>query len=151
MPTDFVIITARWPEHREALHRVRHLVFVQEQGVPEVLEWDDRDSHCHHALAQSGTGVAIGTGRLLPEGRIGRMAVLPAWRGRGVGRALLQHLMTLAQQQGMDTLTLHAQSQTLDFYRKAGFKTSGGVFLEAGIPHQGMSLHLPIAETSHTI
>ena len=75
------------------LRRVRETVFVQEQGVPLALEWDELDPLCHHVVARDARGEAIGTGRLTPKRTIGRMAVLRDWRGRGVGDALLRELL----------------------------------------------------------
>jgi len=113
-------------------------VFVQEQGVPVELEWDELDPHCHHVLARDAEGVAIGTGRLTPEHRIGRMAVLPEWRGRGVGDALLDALIQLARAQGWQDIGLHAQASAITFYARHGFLPQGARFTEAGIEHQTM-------------
>jgi len=117
-------------------------VFVEEQGVARELEWDDKDANCDHAVAFDGNGRAIGTARLLPDARIGRMAVLKEWRGLGVGAALLRAMLARARDKGMTEVTLHAQQQASDFYRRFGFREQGGEFQEAGIPHVEMRLHL---------
>ena len=83
-----------WHDACDRLRAIRTSVFVQEQHVPEELEWDGLDEHCLHVLAEAAAGDAIGTGRLLPDGHIGRMAVVAAWRGRGVGGMLLAELIT---------------------------------------------------------
>jgi predicted GNAT family N-acyltransferase len=85
---------------------------------------------------------AIGTGRLLPDGHIGRMAVLKAWRGQGAGRALLRALVEEARRRGDREVVLSAQIHALGFYRAAGFAPEGPVYEEAGIPHQSMRLEL---------
>lgn len=132
-----------WHAHRAELHAIRRAVFVDEQRVPEELEWDDADADCRHVLAYSPEGAAaIGTGRLLPDGHIGRMAVLKAWRGRGVGSAILVFLIGLARDKGFRVLRLHAQTHALGFYEKYGFVATGDEFMEAGIPHRAMVLHL---------
>lgn len=136
---------ARWPEDRAAIRSVRHRVFVVEQGVPESLEWDGRDGEALHLLALDGAGEAVGTARLLPEGRIGRMAVLPGHRGRGIGGRLLQTLLEEARRRGLDRLELHAQCQVVDFYRRYGFLPIGEEYLEAGIPHRRM-VQRPVQE-----
>lgn len=120
------------------LREVRERVFVQEQGVPVELELDALDPACHHVLARDADGVAIGTGRLTPEHRIGRMAVLPEWRGRGVGDALLAALIDLARGQGWHDLSLHAQASAIGFYARHGFLPQGARFMEAGLEHQTM-------------
>jgi predicted GNAT family N-acyltransferase len=114
---------------------VRESVFVREQGVPPDLEYDEADALSHHVLARGPADEAIGTGRLLPDGHIGRMAVVPAWRGKGVGRALLCRLLETARARGQDRLVLNAQTAATGFYRGFGFVPEGAEFMEAGIPH----------------
>ena len=129
---------ARWPKDRSALRQVRETVFVQEQNVPVELEWDGIDDQCLHLLAEDDQGNPIGTGRLLPDGHIGRMAVLPEWRGKGVGTALLRTLMQEGEKRGFRKLVLAAQLQAMPFYEKEGFVAQGNVFDDAGIPHRNM-------------
>ena len=124
------------------LAEIRRVVFVIEQQVPEAEEWDGMDAASRHVIAVSRDGMALGTGRLLPDGRIGRMAVLKAWRGRGVGSALLRALIAMAREQGHAETRLHAQTHALDFYRKQGYTPLGAEFMEAGIPHYEMRLRL---------
>lgn len=124
------------------LRRVREAVFVQEQGVPLALEWDELDPLCHHVIARDGDGQAIGTGRLTPKHTIGRMAVLPDWRGRGVGDAMLQALLGQAGNLGWREVSLHAQVSAIEFYARHGFLPFGERFEEAGIDHQSMRILL---------
>jgi predicted GNAT family N-acyltransferase len=134
----FRVRAAGWETDRDALRAVRHAVFVIEQGVPEALEWDASDPVSRHALAVDGEGRAIGTGRLLPDGHIGRVAVLPAWRGCGVGAELLRHLVDEARGRGLREVVLNAQTHAMGFYGRLGFVPSGEPFDEAGIPHREM-------------
>lgn len=138
MEPTFRVRTADWSADRERLRAVREEVFVAEQGVPIELEWDEIDPLCQHVLAEDAEGHPIGTGRLLPDGHVGRMAVLSGWRGRGVGSALLRALMTIAAARGLREVVLNAQVQACDFYARHGFVAEGLVFAEAGIPHQCM-------------
>jgi predicted GNAT family N-acyltransferase len=138
----FAVRPVNWNASRDKLRAVRHAVFVQEQGVPEALEWDDADELSYHVLATSAGGDAIGTGRLKLEGQIGRMAVVREWRGRGVGTAILNALLALAEKQGCRIVRLHAQTRAIPFYAKQGFVAIGGEFDEAGIPHRAMELRL---------
>jgi predicted GNAT family N-acyltransferase len=140
--TPFRIEPARWPDDRPALRQVRESVFVAEQGVPLELEWDEQDAAALHLLARDANGRPIGTCRLLPDGHIGRMAVLRAWRGRGVGSALLAAVVGQARQRGLRRVRLNAQCTALDFYRRHGFVAEGPEFDEAGIPHRHMQLEL---------
>jgi len=130
-----------WPTAQAEAQRIRFTVFVEEQRVPPELEMDEDDAHCIHALAFS-EGRAVGTGRLLPDGHIGRMAVLKEWRGRGAGRALLRRLVGAARARGDRVVLLSAQVHALGFYRAEGFEPEGAVYQEAGIPHQAMRMRL---------
>ena len=134
----YSVRVARWPEDRDKLRCVRYEVFVREQGVPEALEWDGRDADCLHVLAEDAHGAAIGCGRLLPDGHIGRMAVLPAWRRRGIGAALLAQLLDGARRRGLRQAILHAQTSAAPFYAAHGFRVSGPEFMEAGLAHVEM-------------
>jgi predicted GNAT family N-acyltransferase len=124
-----------WRDASGALSAIRTTVFVGEQGVPAEIEIDGRDPGCAHVLAESDSGEAVGTGRLMPDGRIGRMAVLAAWRGRGVGAAMLGALVAEARRRGFRETYLHAQSHARDFYARHGYAVEGAEYLEAGIPH----------------
>ena len=141
-PAAFRVRTADWEADGPALRQIRHEVFVAEQRVPEELEWDGLDAGCLHAIAESVDGTAVGTGRLLPDGHIGRMAVRAPWRGQGIGTALLGHLIAEARARGQRHLALHAQTHALGFYARHGFVPRGPEYLEAGIPHRTMVLEL---------
>jgi len=136
---------ARW---RAALE-VRLAVFVREQDVPMELELDAHDTDdptCIHAAATRRGGRTVATGRIYGEdanvGRIGRMAVLPALRGFGLGMAILDALLLQARRRGYRTATLDAQIPALGFYARRGFRPEGRTFLDAGIEHQRMSVDL---------
>jgi predicted GNAT family N-acyltransferase len=129
---------ASWRDDEAALREVREAVFIREQHVPPELEWDEIDAHCIHVLAIDAAKSAIGTSRLLADGTIGRMAVLQAWRGKGVGKALLLRLLEEARKQHLQQVALHAQVHASGFYRKLGFETVGEEFMEAEIPHVRM-------------
>jgi predicted GNAT family N-acyltransferase len=106
------------------------------------MEWDADDAGSLHFLVIDGAGQAIGCARLLPDGHIGRMAVLPAWRGRGVGRALLAVVLDTAQERGHGMLRLSAQTHAAAFYARMGFVAVGSEYEEAGIPHIAMQRRL---------
>lgn len=131
-----------WQEHQKALSGLRRRVFIEEQKVAEALEWDGLDAIAMHVLAVCNEGSPVGCGRLLPDGRIGRMAVLQGWRGKGIGRLLLQELLAMARQRGMRSVSLSSQIQAIPFYEQAGFRAHGPVYMDANIPHQDMSIKL---------
>jgi predicted GNAT family N-acyltransferase len=141
-PPRYQVRQVDWRSESELARRVRRAVFVQEQQVPEALEWDEWDERSVHFLAQTPAGEPIGTGRLLPGAFIGRMAVMPAWRGQGVGSALMNALLALARQRGERTVRLSAQTHALPFYARFGFEPEGPEYLDAGIAHRLMSLRL---------
>lgn len=139
---DFQVRIGDWAEVQAEARSVRDIVFVREQQVPVELELDEFDERSRHALAVASDGKILGTGRLLPDGHIGRMAVLPTARGQGVGRALLDALTLTAGARGQDVIRLNAQVQAVDFYRKFGFAADGDTFYDAGIPHVAMAKRL---------
>jgi len=132
--------TADWSRDRQAIKAVRLAVFVQEQGVPEIEEWDEMDALCEHVLARDEQGNPIATGRLAPDGKIGRMAVLKAWRGCGLGASVLRFLVASARRRAFPQCYVYAQSHALGFYARYGFAVQGEEFMEAGIPHRRMQL-----------
>lgn len=135
---DFRVEPADYTVDNRDLRLVRETVFILEQKVPEEEEWDELDPKCQHVIARDAGNRPIGTGRLTPDGKIGRMAVLPEWRGRGVGDALLRALLEQAQARGWREVSLHAQVHAMGFYSRHGFEPYGERFMEAGIEHQAM-------------
>lgn len=134
----FTLRQAGWADDAAQLAAIRRTVFIDEQGVPEALEWDEQDAAAVHLLALADDGSPIGCARLLPDAHIGRMAVLPAWRGRGVGRALLAAAEDEARARGHAVVALSAQTHAAGFYARAGYVAVGEVYEEAGIPHIAM-------------
>ena len=139
---EITVRRVKWQQACAALRAVRVKVFVEEQQVPEALEWDVHDEQCLHVLAETAAGEAVGTGRLLPDGHIGRMAVLAPWRGRGVGAAILSELIGAATGQGHTAVELSAQTHALGFYARFGFTVISAEYLDAGIAHRTMRLPL---------
>mgnify|MGYP003339035247 FL=1 len=134
------IVTGDWDSLRDHAQALRVEVFVVEQGVPVELEWDEADEVSTHTVAYDQSGQAVATGRLLPDGHIGRMAVRKSARGQGIGTQVLSALLHEAKRQQFQKLVLHAQTHAIEFYAKHGFQSEGDEFLEAGIPHRRMTL-----------
>ncbi len=141
--------TGTWAELGAEAGEIRARVFIEEQGIPKELEWDEEDATAVHAVAQGADGRPLGTGRLLRGGpgvaKIGRVAVLAAARRTGVGRAVMQALMEAARARGDREVVLHAQRSAEDFYRGLGFRVRGEPFDEVGIPHVEMVAPLQAA------
>lgn len=144
--TDFRVDFAAWHGDQQAgLRHVREQVFLIEQHCPEEEEWDALDATSHHVLARDLEGHPIGTGRLTPERRIGRMAVLAEWRGRGVGDAIVRALLERARALRWPAVELGAQTHAIPFYERFGFVAQGDEYLDCNIPHRTMRLELPSA------
>ena len=127
-----------WEQAQPTAGPLRFAIFVGEQNVPSGIELDDLDASCVHAVAFDVDGKPIGTGRLLPDGHIGRMAVVKEWRRRGIGVEILQALMAEARKRGHGEVVVSAQLQAAEFYREQGFVAEGKVYPEADILHQKM-------------
>jgi predicted GNAT family N-acyltransferase len=142
IPEDFRVEPADWTTDLDALRAVREQVFIVEQRVPVEEEWDAFDPGSRHVIARDIDERPIGTGRLTRDRLIGRMAVLAAWRGRGVGEALLKALLDQARAQGYAKIEVHAQTHAIPFYEKFGFEAYGDEFFECEIAHRMMRIEL---------
>lgn len=138
-PLQYTVKPVYWTATQKILRAIRARVFVEEQGVPPELEWDGLDEHAYHVIAYAADGTPIGTGRLLQDCQIGRICVLKEWRGKGIGKSILEMLLVTAHKMGYDKVTLHAQTRVKEFYTRSGFRSRGKEFMEAGIPHIEMS------------
>lgn len=135
-----------WAQAKNQVAPIRLQVFVEEQGVPEDMEWDEFDQDAWHAIAKFNDQL-VGTGRLIlpaidqnPIAKIGRMAVLKDHRSQGIGQHILRALIQKGKEKGAQEFILHAQIHAIPFYAKAGFEPNGPIFDEAGIPHVEMRL-----------
>ncbi len=130
-----------WVEAQALICPIREAVFIEEQQVPVELEWDGLDEHCTHLLALSGDA-ALATARMTTDGKIGRMAVLKAWRGRGIGSQLMTVVIAAARDAQLARVELDAQLTAIPFYQRFGFEVTSVAFMDAGIAHQKMALSL---------
>ncbi|MBO9541346.1 GNAT family N-acetyltransferase [bacterium] len=132
------------PQVRDAL-RIRETVFVQEQGVPLDLEIDDYDGIAWHVLARE-DDQAVATARLISldasRVKIGRVATLPAHRGKGIASKLVRLLMEYARREGFAEAVLDSQLDAMPLYEKLGFVAEGQIFMDADIPHRRMTRKL---------
>jgi histone acetyltransferase HPA2 len=136
------IETGDWKTLQHPCERIRLMVFVAEQGVPKAEEIDDLDPVSTHFVAWDEHHMTLGCARITPDGKIGRLAVLKPFRGRGVGRVLMEAVLNYAKTKGQHTVRLNAQTHARTFYEALGFKAEGDVFEECGIPHIKMSAAL---------
>ena len=138
MKKPYTIEAADWDKDKIALSRIRRSVFIEEQNVPEELEWDEFDKTSQHIIALDNNGNPIGTGRIKADGQIGRMAVLKDWRNKGIGKSILDELLKIATQSKHNEIYLHAQLTAIKFYEQSEFTINSDEFMDAGIPHKTM-------------
>ena len=127
--------------HSPDIVQIRVQVFAEEQGIDYTLDFDGLDESATHALVLSG-GVSVGTGRILSDGHIGRIAVLKDARNQGVGAKVLKALVGEAKKRDYKRVYLGSQMHATEFYEKQGFNICGEVFMDAGLEHIEMELFL---------
>jgi predicted GNAT family N-acyltransferase len=148
-PAGLELRAVSFATHAAALLAVRIAVFVEEQGVPREVEADERDAEALHVLATAG-GVPVATGRLDVHGggpgagKVGRVAVLKSWRGRGAGTAVMRQLHRFARHENLAQVWCHAQRSAVPFYERLGYRAEGNEFEEAGIAHRRMRATLAV-------
>ncbi|HEY9750836.1 MAG TPA: GNAT family N-acetyltransferase [Allocoleopsis sp.] len=134
-----------YSEAEESIQAIRHLVFQVEQKVEPALDFDGLDPKSQHILAYVNEQ-PIGTTRLryLDEQtvKIERLAVLPEFRGQGIGHKIMEATLNFLTQSQIKTVQLHAQLYIKDLYLKLGFVQVGAIFKEAGILHVKMQKYL---------
>jgi hypothetical protein len=124
--------------HDEASIRfIRNSVFSGDQGIDPGLDFDGNDPEAIHVIAIFNDN-AVGTGRMLDDGHIGRVAVLAQYRGRGIGSGIVKCLMDEAKRGGYPRVYLGSQKHACEFYTKLGFAPYGDVYIEVDIEHISM-------------
>jgi hypothetical protein len=127
--------------YKEAIREVRNMVFIKEQHIDPEIEFDGLDDVAVHALVLF-DGKAVGTGRILDDGHIGRIAIIKEFRAKGLGSKIVLSLIDEATNKGYPRVYLGSQKHAIDFYTKLGFQPFGDEFMEAGIPHLSMEKYV---------
>lgn len=135
------IQTLEWWQARTLALPLRMDVFVHEQGVDESEEIDKYDDFSIHLIAIMG-GAIVGTGRLTPQGRLGRIAVKKTHRKQGIGTAITKALIDCARERGLKRVSLLSQRHAIPLYERCGFSAEEGTVMDAGIEHTKMHLQL---------
>jgi predicted GNAT family N-acyltransferase len=125
---------ADYHKFNEEIRMIRENVFIKEQNIPKNIEFDGLDAKAKHVIVFDNKE-AIGTGRILPDGHIGRIAVKKSYRGKGIGAIIMKKLINAAENLYLDEVWLSSQYHAKDFYLKLGFEEFRGIFQEAGINH----------------
>jgi predicted GNAT family N-acyltransferase len=146
MPTkrqnEFYLKAVTWASHEAELRMIREQVFIIEQNVPAYVEWDTQDATAIHLLAFDEHHQPIACARILDSGRVGRMGVFKAWRGHGVGQALLEKAIELLKEKNFKQVTLSAQTHAIGFYQKVGFSITSEAYIDVNIWHVDMQLNI---------
>ncbi len=128
-------------QEREDAFFVRKKVFVEEQGVPLTLELDEFDNTADHFVVYTENS-PIGAGRIREThhgiGKVERVCVLPEYRGKNLGKLVMQALEDHAVTKNFQKVILNAQSYSIPFYEKLGYVTTSPEFMDADIPHRAM-------------
>lgn len=130
-----------WDQLQQDAKLIRTLVFIQEQDIAEADEWDDQDAISQHFVIYD-QDQPIATARLLKNNSVGRVAVLKAYRGQGLGQKIMLDIIAFAKQQGRASLLLSSQVHAMSFYQQLGFVVQGDEYDECGIPHIEMMINL---------
>ena len=131
----------RWDQLQQDAKLIRTQVFICEQGITEADEWDDQDVISQHFVIYD-QDQPIATARLLQNHSVGRVAVVKAYRGQGIGQMIMLEIISYAQKQGLSVLTLSSQVHAISFYEKLGFTVQGNPYDECGISHIEMTMNL---------
>ncbi|MGQ0442659.1 MAG: GNAT family N-acetyltransferase [Methylophilaceae bacterium] len=140
MKQNFYIEEVSWATHEPALRLIREQVFIVEQHVPTWVEWDALDAPSIHLLALDEQQQPIACARILETGRVGRMGVLKAWRGLGLGQALLTKAIEICKARKLSKVILSSQTHAIPFYEKAGFVVTSEAYIDVNIWHVDMQL-----------
>jgi len=124
--------------YKPQITQIRNTIFVQEQNVPKDLEWDELDNTATHFIIESDQNNLIAYARLLPSGKLGRVAVIKQYRRQGIGNLLMTAIIEKAAKLGIETLRISAQVAVINFYTQLGFHLTSDIYLEAGIEHRTM-------------
>jgi predicted GNAT family N-acyltransferase len=134
MKKSLIVETVDFKKCEKQIFHVRNQVFVKEQNVPVELEIDGFDDNAIHVLAWDNKNV-IGTGRMMPDGHMGRICVIKSHRGIGIGRFIVKTLIDTAEKMNFLKVWLASQCRVTGFYKELGFVETGKVFDDAGIDH----------------
>ena len=130
-----------WDQLQQDAKLIRTQVFICEQGITEADEWDDQDVISQHFVIYD-QDQPIATARLLQNHSVGRVAVVKAYRGQGLGQMIMLEIISYAQKQDLSILTLSSQVHAISFYEKLGFTVQGNPYDECGISHIEMTMNL---------
>lgn len=150
----FRVENVDWEEEKHRLSKLRERVFVYEWRIPKECEFDQHDNDSEHVLVLNEDDQEVATGRLTPQGEIGRIAVIPEFRGPEIYETLFHALLHIAKMKDLKDVTVQCDLDGVQYYEKQGFTAVGAVYMDAGIPRQRMACDLnqfvlPRVELTH--
>ncbi|MBE1301591.1 MAG: GNAT family N-acetyltransferase [Alteromonadaceae bacterium] len=134
----FSVEQVDWQEAKARLKKLRNRVFVCEWRIPRQAEFDEQDSQSKHVLVSNEQGEAIATGRITPDGEIGRIAVVSSYRSEEIYDTLYAALLEIAKNESLDDVFVQCNLDGVDHFADNGFETVGNVYMDSGIPRQRM-------------
>ena len=135
----FTVINVDWGKEKHKLRKLREKVFVYEWRIPMENEFDQQDSIAFHVLVLDKNNQEVATGRITPQGEIGRIAVEPDYRGPEVYQTLINALLKIAQQHGLENVLVQCELEGVDYYQQQGFCPVGAVYMDSGVARQRMA------------
>lgn len=135
----FKVKNVDWGKEKHKLSRLREKVFVCEWRIPKEYEFDQHDDASFHVLVLDENNQEIATGRITPNGEIGRIAVVPSYRGPEVYQTLFRALLKIAKVNDLRNVSVQCELEGVEYYQQQGFRPVGAVYMDAGIPRQKMS------------
>ncbi len=128
-----------WKQAKHKLSKLREQVFVYEWRIPRECEFDQQDNSAAHVLIVDELDQEIATGRITATGEIGRIAVIPRFRGPEVYHELFSALIEKAKHLGLTEVSVQCELEGVEYYQQQGFKPVGSVYMDAGIARQKMT------------
>lgn len=132
-------------ELMDEVYAIREQVFCQELLIPATHDRDGHDSTSQHFLALlEGVPVACGRTRRhsCKSAQLERIAVLPEYRDRGIGTALVSHMLKYARELRLHTITIQTPHHVKPFFETLGFAATGAIFYASNLLHQEMALDM---------
>lgn len=150
----FRVESVDWKQDKHRLSKLRERVFVYEWRIPKEYEFDQHDYDSEHVLVLDEDDLEVATGRLTPQGEIGRIAVIPEFRGPEIYETLFHALLHIAKMKNLKDVSMQCALDGVQYYEKQGFKAIGAVYMDAGTPRQRMActlndFALPRVELTH--
>lgn len=125
---------------KDQAYLIRQTVFVEEQKVPPEREVDEYENECIHFIGyEKGEPVAAGRLRWVDGyGKLERLCVKKEYRGHSLGTQMISAIEDEVIRHGYTKAKLNAQTHAEQFYKRLGYETIPGEFIDAGIPHVTM-------------